>query len=96
VAIRTRKVQEPGQSLGGKQEALGGIEDDQVRQNDGDSVGYGEGRCRMDSTTSGARRDSKRVETDSLAEDGTGQRWRHNRDMTDVHRPSNPHPNDHR
>ena len=53
---------------GGKQEATGGVERDWRRRNDVKGVGCDGNSGIMDGATSAARRDSKRVETDALAE----------------------------
>ena len=67
----------PGRDRGpgcwlGEQDESGGVADDRERQSDGDSVGNDGRRGRMDGAASGARRDSKRVETKTLT-GGKGQ-----------------------
>ena len=53
---------------GGEQEATGCVERDWKRETVVEGAGYDGRWCRMDGATSAARRDSKRVETDALAE----------------------------
>ena len=70
------------------------VEGDWERQSDGDGVAYDGRRCRMDGATSGARGDSKRVDTRSLAEVRSSQQERRQRTMAHVPEPSTPLPND--
>ena len=72
------------------------VECDRERQSDGDGVEMDWIRCRKDGATSGPRHDSTRVETDPLAEDGTGQHRWYKHDTRDVPRPSRPPPEYHR
>ena len=69
-----------------------GVEGDWRCRNDGQGIGYDGKACRMDGTTSGARRDSKRVKTDPLAIEKEGQHERRKRTTSDVPRPSTPLP----
>ena len=73
-------------------EASQGVEGDSSHRNDGEGVGYHGRGCRKDGATSGARRDSKRVETDPLAIEKEGQHERRKRTTSDVPRPSTPLP----
>ena len=74
----------------GEQVGLEDIEGDRERQSDGDGDQRGGRRGRMDDATSGARHDSKRVGTTSLAEGQASQHGRHKRETADVPRTSTP------
>ena len=76
----------------GEPEELRGVASNWRRWNHGEGVGYDGKGCRMDGATSGARRDSKRVETDPLAIEQEGQHKRRKRTTSDVPRPSTPPP----
>ena len=85
----------PGDPEGDQIES-GGVESGRERQSEGEGDRTdGIRRCK-DGATSGARRDSKRVETTPLAEGETGQYRRRTRTTTDVPRPSTAPTNDHR
>ena len=73
-------------------EASKGVEGDWKRQIDIPGVAYDRERGEMGGATSGARRDSKRVETDPLATEKEGQHERRKRTTSDVPRPSTPLP----
>ena len=72
------------------------VEDKWTRQIDGESVGDGGRRDGKDSdvAASGTRRESKRLDTDPLADERTGQRRHRERGTRDVPRPSTPPPGD--
>ena len=70
----------------------GDIGDEWKRQSDGDGVKMDETGCRMDGATSGARRNSKQVETQPLAGVETGQHQQRNRMTAHVPQPSTPPP----
>ena len=72
-----------------KSRSVGG---DWDRQTDVEDIGYDQERREMDGTTSGTRRDSKRVETDPLAEDKAHQHEWRKRMRSDIPRPSTPPP----
>ena len=85
----------PGRDRGpggdpGERDESGGVADDRERQSDGDGNQRGGRRGRMDDATSGARHDSKRVGTTSLAEDQASQHGRRKRKTADVPRTSTP------
>jgi hypothetical protein len=90
-----RRDRGPGGRLG-EQGKSGDVEEDRERQSDGNGDQECERRGGKDGATSGARRDSKRVETTPLAEHETDQHGRRKRRTADVPRPSTPHPMDHR
>ena len=71
---------------------LGGISAEQERRSDGDDVETDETGCRMDGATSGARRDSKRVETRPLAGVKANQHEQRKRGTAHVPQPSTPPP----
>ena len=71
---------------------LGDAEVDRERQSDGNGIETDGTGCRMDGATSGARRDSKRVETQPLAEVETGQHRQRNHTTAHVPQPSTPPP----
>jgi hypothetical protein len=75
-----------------KLKASKGAQGDWGRQTDVEDVGYDQERGEMGGATSGARRDSKRVETDPLAVEKEGQHERRKRRTSDVPRPSTPPP----
>ena len=84
---------EPGDHIGDR-EASREVKGNWSRESDGDGVGYHGRRDGKDGATSGARRDSKRVETRPLAGD-KGQSQQVERDITtDVPEASTPPPND--
>jgi hypothetical protein len=76
----------------GDQIEPGDVESGRERQSVGDGDQAGGSRGWMDGATSGARRDSKRVETTPLAEGETGQHERRKRTTTDAPGPSEPPP----
>ena len=76
----------------GEQESSRVVEGDWRRRTDVEGVAYDWERREMDGATSGARRDSKRVETDPLAEDKARQHEWRKRTRSDVPRPSTPPP----
>ena len=78
----------------GKLKASRDVKGDWSRESDGDGVGYNGRRDGKDGATSGASRDSQRVETRPLAGD-KGQFQQVKRDITtDVPETSTPPPND--
>jgi hypothetical protein len=81
----------PGDPEGDQIES-GDVESGRERQSVGDGDQAGGRRGWMDGATSGARRDSKRVETTPLAEGETGQHERRKRTTTDAPGPSEPPP----
>ena len=85
---RTRETG-PGGQLG-ERGGPGDVEGDRERQSDGDGVETDRRRDCKDGETSGARCDSKRVETTLLAEGETGQYRRRTHTTTDVPEPSTP------
>jgi hypothetical protein len=68
----------------------GGDGGSRERQSNGNGDQRGGIRCGKDDATSGARSDSKRVDTSLLAEGKAGQYERRKRETTDVPRPSTP------
>ena len=80
---------EPGGRLGEQVEPddVGG---DCSHENDGDGVGEDGRRCWMDDATSGARCDSRRVETRPLAREQADQHGQQEREPADVPEPSTP------
>jgi hypothetical protein len=68
----------------------GGDGGSRERQSNGNGDQRGGIRCGKDDATSGARSDSKRVDTSLLAEGKAGQHERRKRETTDVPRPSTP------
>ena len=76
----------------GEQESSRVVEGDWRRRTDVEGVAYDWERREMDGATSGARRDSKRAETDPLAIEKEGQRERRKRTKNDLPRPSTPPP----
>ena len=85
----------PGGRLG-ERDGLGDVEDDLERRSDGEGDETDGMRGWKHGATSGARRDSKRVETTPLAEGETSQYRRRTRTTTDAPEPSQPPNNDHR
>ena len=80
----------------GEQEATGDVERDWKRQNVVEGAGYDGRWGRMDGATSGARCNSKRVGTRSLAEEQTSQHEQRKRTTAHVPRPPIPPPSHHR
>jgi hypothetical protein len=74
----------------GRRAEPGEVEANQERESGGDGGDTDGRRGRMDSATSGARRESKRLETRPLAENETDQRRQYKRTTSDVPRPSIP------
>ena len=76
----------------GERGGPGDVECDQERQSDGYGVETDGTGCRMDGATSGARRESKRLESCSLAGVNlkVSQHERRNRTTDDIPRPSAP------
>ena len=79
-----------------EQEAMGDVERDWKRENAVGGAGYDGRWCRMDGATSGARCNSKRVGTRSLAEEQTSQHEQRKRTTAHVPRPPIPPPSHHR
>ena len=75
-----------------KEDKSGGIGGKQERQSDGDGVEKDGTGCRMDGATSGARRNSKQVETRPLAGVETGQHRQCNHTTAHIPQPSTPPP----
>ena len=90
-----RRVGGPG-GTEGEQEAMGDVEADWDRRNDGEGGGYDGRWWGMDGATSVARRDSERVETDALAEYQASQHEQRRDATRNVPGPSTPLPNHHR
>ena len=76
----------------GELEKLRDVEGDWDRQTDVEDVRYDQERREMDGAMSGTCRNSKRVETDPLAEDKARQHEWHKRTRSNVPRPSTPPP----
>ena len=74
----------------------GDIEDDREHQSDGDGDEMNGRTARMDDATSGARRESKRLESRPIAENETSQNEQRERKIAHVPRPSTPPTIDHR
>ena len=85
----------PGGRLG-ERDGLGDVEDDLERRSDGDGDQTDEGRGGKDGAMSGARRDSKRVDTTPLTAGEMGQHGRRKRETADVPEASTPPTIDHR
>jgi hypothetical protein len=81
----------PGGDLGEQVES-GDVEANQKRQSDGDGGDTDGIRGRMDSATSGAQRESKRLEMRPLAGNETGQHRQYKRTTSDIPRPSTTSP----
>ena len=90
-----RRDNRPGGQLG-ERVGLGDVEGDRKRRSDGEGDEMDGIRGGMDGATSGARRDSQRVETTPLAEGETGQHGRRKRTTTDVPGLSTAPTDDHR
>lgn len=69
-------------------ETSGDVKTDWDRRNARNLVGYDRNGCQMDGAASGARCDSKRVETRPLARTKIGQHERYKRTTANVPRPS--------
>ncbi|KAI9569746.1 hypothetical protein HD554DRAFT_2313462 [Boletus coccyginus] len=86
-----RRYKDPGGSES-EQEVSSDEEVDWGRPKVIDGGGYDGNSGQTDGATSGARRDSKRVKTDPLADTKASQRRHYKHDMTDAPRPSAPPP----
>ena len=90
-----RRDRGPGDPRG-DQEAMGTVERNWKREIDGDGDDDDGRWWGMDGATSAARRDSKRVKMDALAEYQASQHEQRQRMTTNVPGPSTPPPNHHR
>ena len=79
----------PGGHIGESVES-GEVEGDRERQSDGDGIEMDREWCWTDSATSGARRDSRRVGLQPLAEVRSSRQERRQRTMAHAPRPSTP------
>ena len=78
----------------GERGGPGDAEGDWERLSDGEGIEMDRTGCQMDGATSGARCESKRLESHSLAVERVSQHERRNRTTDDAPRPSTPLPND--